>query len=70
MAKYTTTEKAVKNILIISHEKNIRHTEFAKALGVSDARISQIMHGKKPMPMEYLGAFARVLGVTESRLLR
>lgn len=70
MAKYTTQQKAINNILVLSHEKNIRHTEFAKALGVSDARISQIMHGKKPMPMEYLGTFAKVLGVTESRLLR
>jgi plasmid maintenance system antidote protein VapI len=70
MAKYTTQRKAINNILVLSHEKNIRHTEFAKALGVSDARISQIMHGKKPMPMEYLGTFAKVLGVTESRLLR
>ena len=70
MAKYTTQRKAINNILVLSHEKNIRHTEFAKAFGVSDARISQIMHGKKPMPMEYLGTFAKVLGVTESRLLR
>jgi transcriptional regulator with XRE-family HTH domain len=70
MKEKKTTKKAAKNILIISHEKNIRHTELAKAAGISDSMMSQIMHGKKAMPIEHLGAIAKCLGVSESRLLR
>lgn len=70
MKEKKTTKKAAKNILLISHEKNIRHTELAKAAGISDAMMSQIMHGKKALPIERLGAIAKCLGVPESRLLR
>ena len=70
MTEKKTSKKAAKNLLLISHEKNIRHTELAKAAGISDAMMSQIMHGKKALPIERLGAIAKCLGVPESRLLR
>ena len=64
------TKKISRNILLLSHEKNISQKEIASAAGFSDEMLSQIMRGKKAMPMERLGPIAKILGVTPDKLLK
>ena len=64
------TKKVIRNIVIISLEKNIEHKEIAKEMGVSSAFLSAIIHGKKKLPLDRLPAIAKALGVSVERLIK
>lgn len=70
MPEKTMTSKIAKNILLISHEKNITQKELAASAGFSDEMLSQIMRGKKTMPIERLPMIAKSLGVSVDKLVK
>lgn len=70
MSEKTLSQKIARNILIISHDKNIPQRKIADEVGFSQEMLSQIMRGKKKVPIERLPPIAKALGVTVDELVR
>lgn len=70
VSEKTLSQKIARNILIISHDKNIPQRKIADEVGFSQEMLSQIMRGKKKVPIERLPPIAKALGVTVDELVR
>lgn len=70
MTDNAMTKKVARNILLISHEKNVSQKELAIAAGFSDEMLSQIMTGRKKMPIERLEPIAKRLSVPVDKLFK
>lgn len=64
------SEKVGMNILVLSRKKGISQKELAATVGMTEGMLSQVMRGKKAMPLERLSKIAKALGVTPDKLLK
>ena len=68
--KRTLSETVADNIHYIAREQKIPQSALAEAAGFSEQMLSQIMNGKKEMPMSRVEPIAKKLGVTPAVLFK